>query len=133
MQSGRTNRPLVAVESKVRARRLKPENRMTAETRTIGAPLAFVMHLENVSETGFLLTSGVNGRVPYQVNTLIELTLDPKAHVIGRPIHLLGRIVRTNAAADNGGKQFGVHIVQMDSRDHASWEKFVEELAGTPA
>lgn len=130
MQSGRSNRPLTAPESKVRAKRLQPQARMTAETRTIGAPLAFVMQLENVSQTGFLLSSAVHGRVPYQINTLIELTLDPKANVIGRPIHLLGRVVRTNPSDAGGQKQFGVQIVQMDSRDHASWEKFVDQLTG---
>lgn len=125
MQSARSQR---SSESKVRAKRLKVDESLTAETRTIGTPIAYLMRLENVSETGFLLSGSLNGRIPYRVNTLIELTLDPNASVIAHPIHLLGRVVRANSVDEQGQKQFGVQIVQMDSKDQASWETFVSNL-----
>lgn len=121
--SGRENRP---IESKIRAKRVSVGTGVTAETRTIGAPLAFLLTLENVSQTGLLLSASGKGRIPYQINTLIELTLDPNASRIGRPIHLLGRVVRTaSAQAEEAGRQFGVQIVQIDSRDNAHWDRFV--------
>jgi hypothetical protein len=125
MQSslGRIVRP---AESKVRAKRVGAD--LTAETRTIGVPLAFKVIMENVSRTGFLLSPAANDRMPYQINTLIEMTVDPGAAKLERPIFLLGRIVRTVQADDL--KQFGVHIVQIDSKDYSSWEKYISGLEG---
>ena len=113
-------------ESKVRAKRVGAN--LTAETRTIGVPLAFKVIMENVSRTGFLLSPAANDRMPYQINTLIEMTVDPGAIKLDRPIFLLGRIVRTVLSEDT--KRFGVHIVQIDSKDYNSWEKYISDLEG---
>lgn len=113
-------------ETKVRAKRLETGSSLMAVTRTIGAPMAFNLSLDNVSRTGFLLDSGTV-RIPYQVNTLLEMTVDPGASKLDRPIHLLGRIVRTTQP-ENSSKKFGVHIIQIDSNDFNSWEKYVEHL-----
>lgn len=113
-------------ETKVRAKRLETGAALMAETRTIGAPLAFKLSLDNISRTGFLLDSGTI-RIPYQINTLLEMTVDPSASKLDRPIHLLGRIVRTTQL-ENSSKKFGVHIIQIDSNDFDSWEKYVEHL-----
>ncbi len=115
-------------ESKVRAKRVGAD--LTAETRTIGVPLAFKVIMENVSRTGFLLSPAANDRMPYQINTLIEMTVDPSASKLDRPIFLLGRIVRTVQSEDI--KQFGVHIVQIDTKDYTSWEKYITSLEGKP-
>ncbi len=113
-------------ESKVRAKRVGAN--LTGETRTIGVPLAFKVIMENVSRTGFLLSPAAKDRMPYQINTLIEMTIDPGAMKLDRPIFLLGRIVRTVQVADT--KQFGVHIVQIESKDHIFWEKYISGLEG---
>ncbi len=115
-------------ESKVRAKRVGAN--LTAETRTIGVPLAFKVIMENVSRTGFLLSPAANDRMPYQINTLIEMTVDPSASKLDRPIFLLGRIVRTVQSEDT--KQFGVHIVQIDTKDYTSWEKYITSLEDKP-
>ena len=128
MQSG-SSRTGSANDSKVRAKRLGVNSGLVAETRTIGAPMAFNVTMENVSRTGFLLSANANGRMPYQINTLIEMTVDPGTKHLDRPIHLLGRIVRTSQGEGNK-KHFGVHIVQIDTRDLSSWEKYVNRLEG---
>jgi hypothetical protein len=115
----RTVRPL---EIGVRAKRVRGAGGLVAQSKTLGAPLSYKMETDNLSRTGVLLTPATKQRVPFRINTLIEMTLDPDGAVIGRPLYCLGKVVRLEED-DADLPRFGVQIVQMDSRDLDVWEE----------
>lgn len=111
----------------VRAKRINLAEGIVVESKTIGTILSYNMATENLSRTGMLLNPGRNKRLPFQVNTLLELTVDAPGALFERPVSCLGRIVRANDG-DSGEKRFGIHIVQIDARDMEVWERGVIEL-----
>lgn len=117
-------RPL---DARVRARRVEVLNGMTVESRTLGTPMVYSLTPDNMSRTGILLGIGNNKKVPYQVNTILELTVDPRGKLFDKPVQCLGKIVRV--ASDDAAKPaFGIHIVQMDAKDTIAWETTVAAL-----
>ena len=121
-------RNLSPLESKIRARRLTTQQPLVVESRTIGTPMVYALPLDNVSRTGLLLNMGRNKKVPFLVNTLLEMTVDPQASVFERPVACVGKIVRMQQ--ERGTTQFGVQIVQIETKDGAVWEKVMERLEG---
>lgn len=118
--------PLV-LEAKVRAKRIGLTHAVSVESRTIGAPMTYYLATENVSRTGMLLHIGKNHKVPYRLNTLIEMTVDRDAKVLPRPVKCIGKVVRV-AQDSEQRPQFGIQIVQMDGQDLEDWEKAVSHL-----
>lgn len=117
-------RPL---DTKVRARRVGVLDGMVVESRTLGTPMTYNLTPDNLSRTGILLNVGNNKKVPYRVNTILELTVDPRGAVFDRPVQCLGKIVRV-ASTDAAKPAFGIHIVQMDAKDVIAWETTVAAL-----
>ncbi|MGL1622445.1 hypothetical protein ACSTG8_23680, partial [Vibrio parahaemolyticus] len=79
---------------------------------------------EDVSRSGILLVWERDSRVPFIVNTLIEMTIDPQGACLGKPVTCLGKVVRREATgeAHGHGTRLGVHIVQIDTTDLNAWE-----------
>ncbi len=115
------------IDNRVRARRVEVLNGMTVESRTLGAPMVYCLTPDNLSRTGILLTLGRNKKVPYQINTILELTVDPRGALFEKPVQCLGKIVRV-AADDDAKPAFGIHIVQIDAKDLIAWETTVAVL-----
>lgn len=129
--SSRMFRPVGSTDTKVRAQRLVPRGDLIVESQTLGVPLAYRMPLANVSRSGLLIGAGQNRKIPFQLNTLLELRIDPWTAVFERPVQCLGKVVRV-APASEGTPLFGVQIIQMETKDLAVWEKgFVELEANT--
>jgi hypothetical protein len=119
--------PVRELDSKVRAKRIGVGKTLKVEARTIGTPMTYVLATENVSRSGLLLHIGNNRKVPYRVNTLVELTVDRDSQFFDQPVALLGKIVRVAQDGDQR-PQFGVHIIQLDGDDLTAWEKGVTSL-----
>jgi hypothetical protein len=123
-----TSRSLMRpLDTRVRARRIDVLNGMTVESRTLGAPMVFNLTPDNLSRTGILLGIGKYKKVPYQLNTILELTVDPRGAVFERPVQCLGKVVRVTTVGDET-PAFGVHIVQMDAKDVIAWETTVAAM-----
>lgn len=121
------SRLLRPLDSKVRAKRVSLDQGLVVEARTIGTPMTYALATENLSRTGLLLNVGRNRKVPYRVNTLLELTVDPRGELFEKPVEVLGKIVRVGSDAE-GRSQYGVQIIQMENNDLAAWEKGVAQL-----
>lgn len=115
------------LDAKVRAKRIGLNSSVTVESRTIGAPMTYFMSTENVSRTGMLLHLGRNHKVPYRLNTLIEMTVDRDTRLFSRPVKCLGKVVRVAQDSDQR-PQFGVQIIQIEGQDLEAWEKGVTQL-----
>lgn len=115
------------LEGKTRADRVPPPGPCIVETKTIGTSLSYNLPLENFSRTGFLLNSGPYLRIPFQINTILELKVDPRGSVFEQPFHLLAKIVRLIKDQENLA-QYGVQILQVDSKDSYHWQKTIDQF-----
>lgn len=118
---------LSLVDSKTRANRLVPQGPCIVQAKTIGTTLAFNLPLENFSRTGLLLSSGPYQRLPFQVNTICELTVDPQNTTFEQPLTLLAKIVRLKK---EGGKtsHFGLQLLPLEVKDSYQWHKNIDAL-----
>lgn len=104
---------------------------LIVESKTLGTNAAYSLSTEDVSRSGLLLVSdNASVKMPFIVNTLIEMTIDPKSSHLSKPVNCLGKVVRRDVEDEHGNKQprFGVQIVQMDPSDIKSWEGCLSEL-----
>jgi len=112
----------------VRARRIDVGERVSVETKTLGTAMSFVLGMENLSRSGLLLSKGRNYKVPFQLNTLVEITVDPEQKVFERPVNALAKVVRFGEASPGQQASFGLRIIQIDTKDNEIWEKCVAGL-----
>jgi hypothetical protein len=117
------------LEGRSRAERAPPPGPCVVETKTIGTTLAYNLPLENFSRTGFLLSSGPYLRIPFQINTILELNVDPRGTVFEQPFQFLAKIVRLNKKTTNVS-HYGVQILQVDSKDAHHWQKALDRIEG---
>jgi hypothetical protein len=112
-------------QGEVRAKRINTPQNVTVESKTLGTDMAYVMGIDNLSRSGLLLNKRGYTKTPFQVNTLLELNIDPKSRVFSRPISCLGKVVRTEAH-DNEVVRYGIQILEIDDHfnvDFLSWLK----------
>lgn len=114
-------------DSKVRAKRIGVTQSVDVESRTLGTLMTYNMSTGNVSRSGLLLQVGTNRKVPYLVNTIVELTVDKDCQMFDRPVSCLGKVVRVTLDGERR-PQYGVQIIQLDGDDLSVWEKGVNEL-----
>ena len=119
-----TRPPHQYFDTRVRAKRIATPM-LHVESRTLGSPMTYNLAMQNASRTGLLLEVGGHQNVPFQVNTIVELTLDPGKDVLASPVVCLAKIVRILRQRDSENR-FGVHILQMESKDALNWEKVIK-------
>jgi hypothetical protein len=89
------------------------------------------MKTENLSRTGLLISKGNYKAVPFSVNTLLEMTIDPDCKVFEEPVRCLGKVVRRDHSSVGN---FGVQIIQIEGRDARDWELNMSRLeSGDPS
>ena len=118
--------------SKVRVRAPRVSFDLEVQSRTIGCDASYQMSTLDISRSGILLEWTRKGLpVPFIVNTILEMTIDPGAQCLNGPIYCLGKVVRRDNATSGDGKeqaQLGIQIVQIDQSDLSTWENCVGEL-----
>ena len=115
-------------ESRVRAPRFDSKSGdLLVESKTIGTDVAFKMMTGNFSRSGLLLEWQHQSQMPFIVNTILEMRIDPMGSVLDTPVLCLGKVVRRREVEKNQrgsmGAQIGVQIIQMDTDDLTLWEK----------
>ena len=117
--------------SKVQVRAPRMPVDIEVESRTIGTTAAYKLLTEDVSRSGLLLAWDRGVKVPFIVNTLLEMTIDPAGSCLKRPVTCLGKVVRRDPGTEDGkghSARLGIQIVQIDNSDLTAWEGFVAEL-----
>ena len=115
MQTGRRT----AIVNRVRAPRYVPDRDLMVESKTIGSDISYKLTTENVSRSGMLLSWQRSVQVPFLVNTIVEMRIDPRGEFLSMPVNCLGKVVRRD---DESGVRFGVQIIQIDNDDMVAWE-----------
>ncbi len=114
---------------RVRAPRVPVD--LMVESRTIGTNASYKFTTIDISRSGLLLSWQRDTKMPFIVNTLLELTIDPKGDCLDKPVACLGKVVRREANdEDDTGKTMtlGIQIVQIDNTDLAQWEGCLSQL-----
>lgn len=114
-----------------------PRYRMMGEnlrvvSRTLGVPDEYELVTANISKSGILMENTSGRRCPFNVNTLVELTIDPGTRWLQRPVQCVGKVVRLGNS-NSGSAQYGVKIVQIDGSENTVWEdcfRHLEKNAG---
>ncbi len=127
-----SQRVLRPADTRVRAKRIETTKPLVVESKTMGTPMVYNLPMDNVSRTGLLLSMGGNRKLPFLVNTLLEMTVDPQGALFERPIQCLGKIVRMQRNEDKVTR-FGVAIVQIEGKDAQTWERTLATLEAEPA
>ncbi len=123
--SNSASRVVHPAEARVRAPRVSLDGNIVVESKTLGTNVSYRLTTDNVSKSGLLLHWSNDSRLPFIINTLIEMTIDPGATILKQPVNCLGKIVRKEGAVPT---QFGVRIVQIDNSDLEVWEACVSLL-----
>lgn len=113
-------------KTRVRAPRISID--LTVASKTIGTDANYSLSTLDISRSGLLLEWDRNVKVPFNVNTIIEMTIDPDSNWLGGPVSCLGKIVRRENVDNSTHAKFGVQIVQIDNSDLSVWENCVTEL-----
>lgn len=117
--------------SQLRVRAPRVPMDLQVESRTIGTAAAYCFETEDISRSGMLLVWDRDVKMPFIVNTLLEMTIDPAGSCLGHPVSCLGKVVRRDAGDDESkghSARLGIQIVQIDNSDLMAWEGCLTEL-----
>ncbi len=115
---------------RIRAPRYNTDSELVVHSKTIGTALCYKLKTEDISVSGLLLSWDHNSRVPFLINTLIEMEIDPDCKLLDRPLSCVGKVVRRFGSDQASGTKFGISIVQMDTNSIQDWENCVGSLEG---
>jgi hypothetical protein len=113
---------------RVRSPRFQTDRDLMVHSKTIGTSLCYKLRTEDISVSGLLLTWSHNTQVPFLINTLIEMEIDPDGQWLDRPLNCVGKVVRKFGDDSDNGTKFGITIVQMDTNSIQEWESCVGSL-----
>ncbi len=114
--------------TQVRAARINMGNKpLKVDSRTLGTTLNYHLATADLSRTGMKLTMGNYKRVPFNINTLLELTIDPEAEFFDAPVQCMGKVVRRDDVG-NKTEEYGVHIVHFENDDGDEWAQSIAKL-----
>ena len=117
--------------SKTRAAAQRVSLNLTVESKTLGSKVPYALNTVNISKSGLLLGKEEGAKVPFIVNTLLELTIDPDCSFLAEPVTCMAKVVRLETADELGKKvnaKFGVQIIQLENDDAVAWEACLSNL-----
>lgn len=100
-------------------------------SRTIGTDASYVLATLDVSSSGILCSFDRHGKMPFIVNTILEVTIDPGRSMLDVPLNCLAKVVRREndpAERNHASGRLGIQILQMDQADSTLWETCVAVL-----
>ena len=131
------DRNIRGAQAKVAAPRYRTmDQALRVTSRTLGVPVEYELVSANISKSGILMEYPLgqgsqggqgNQRIPFNVNTLLELTIDPGQQWLQQPVQCVGKVVRLAHAA-SGAIQYGVKIVQIEGGENEVWESCFRHL-----
>ena len=100
-------------------------------SRTIGTDASYTLATVDVSASGILCSFDRHGKMPFIVNTILEVTIDPGRSLLEVPLNCLAKVVRREnnpSERNHASGRLGIQILQMDQADTTMWESCVAVL-----
>jgi hypothetical protein len=112
----------------------KPHVRFDEEfevhANTFGVPLHYSLQTVNISKSGIL--TGSKRKLPFCVNTLVELRIDPNGKKLENVVTCVGKIVRFASEDIKEAKDYsiflGIEINEPLDEHFKEWEKYCLSL-----
>lgn len=103
---------------------------MTVVAQTFGTLYKYRFRTKDVSRSGMLLLSERDVLVPFIVNTLLEVTIDPDGDWLKSSLSCMAKVVRRGTDIDPLTKIrrpiFGVHFIEFGDDTHRMWRSILE-------
>lgn len=118
-----------------RAPRFQISQEIVVQIQTFGSRDPHTIAIENMSRSGLLIATATDKQIPFKLNTLVDLIIDPDRRVFSGPIHATGRIVRRidEVAGDSKVQagstiRFGIAIGEISPTDEKEWRQAFDDL-----
>lgn len=102
---------------------------LSVQAKTFGNPSPYDLTTVNISYTGMLI--GAIDLLPFQVNTILEISIDPSKKVLENPIQCLCKVVRF-AQDPNISESYktvvGVKIIEITKDELTRWDAYLKGL-----
>jgi hypothetical protein len=118
-----------------RAPRFAPDQQLHVLVQTFGTRDDYEIVLENLSRSGLLVTMGHGEELPFRVNTLVDLVIDPHKRAFPKPIKATGKIVRRidgepgSEDARRHVSRLGIAIIEVQPGLEQDWQRALDALA----
>ena len=122
------SREAVAVKP---AKRFSPTETIKVTAKTIGTSLKYEMPISNISETGMLVTWNEVSRIPFQINTILEVSLHNRSEKANQNLTYLAKVVHSVTQTD-GSRGYGLKIIQSDDEATSEWVEMVKRISMNP-
>lgn len=127
---------MLDLEKKI-SRSKRVDERLALQIKTFGSPEVYQFHTLNISHSGVLVAC--YDVVPFNKNTILEITLDPEVNTLKKSMYALGRIVRIVKGYSQGFQKYksnlgedmdiksvmGITIFDLNDQDQKIWREFV--------
>ncbi len=113
----------------LRAARINSASTITVKAKTFGTPNYFSLTTKNVSKSGMLIENFSKlDTVPFGVNTIIEIKIDPAEEKLKQSVTCLAKVIRreTTQRQDQHSSEFGIKLIEMTPEQVDTWAEFVE-------
>jgi hypothetical protein len=130
--------PEVTERRPERAPRFAPDQALHVLVQTFGTRNSYDIVLENLSRSGLLVTMGRDEDLPFRVNTLVDLVIDPHRQAFPKPILATGKIVRRidgepgSEDARQHVSRLGIAIIEVQPGLEEDWRRALDSLASEP-
>lgn len=106
---------------------------ISLSARTFGLREGYDLMTLDISKSGLLTVS--KNHLPFQINTLLEITIDPLSKVFKQPISCIGKVIRI--ATENRPEKIiypsmlGIVIPENMDMTQQDWYRYLDELEQT--
>lgn len=127
-QSG-CQRKLALVEKNIQCARFDAIDGIKVQAKTFGARDRYGLTSLNVSKTGLLMAAHASDRVPFIVNTLLEVRLEAPSW-LKEPVTGLAKVIRHTTRTASGEKrvEFGIRFIEFNEEGMDLWKNALNHI-----
>lgn len=105
------------------------DSRVRVRAKTFGSRDRYGLTTINISKSGLLMRAPARDRVPFIVNTLLEIELDAP-DILGRPVVALAKVTRAALSGNRGERQceFGVQFIEFNEEGMEAWKSAINDI-----
>lgn len=127
-QSG-CHRKLAMSDRKIQCARFEVSPNITVHARTFGARDNYILNGVNISKSGLLMIADARDRVPFIINTLLEVQLEGN-NWLREPVSCLAKVVRNEVYTEDGRRQheFGIKFIEFSDHGMEVWKDAITNI-----
>ncbi len=127
-QSG-CHRKLAMSDRKIQCARFEVTPHLIVRARTFGARDHYSLSGVNISKSGLLMHADARDRVPFIINTLLEVQLEG-GNWLREPVACLAKVVRNEVTTEDGQRvhEFGIKFIEFSDHGMEVWKDAITNI-----